>query len=200
MMTQTHMLIAAAVFTRPDEKMRNSAAMLGGVLPDLALYSLLVWGLISGLSLEEMFSQRYWSPAWQAAMSPGNSAPAFLLILAIGYGLMRGGGKHQYLGAVLTALGGAALAHIALDFPLHVDDGHTHLWPLSDWKFVSPVSYWDPAHFGNWVRPVELLIGIACLIVLFRRFKARWVRVLTLLGIAAYVIEPLVVFYFFLAA
>ena len=191
MMTQTHMLIAAAIFTRPDEKARNGAAMLGGILPDLALYGLLVWGLSSGLTLGEMFSSRYWSPAWQTAMSPGNSAPAFLLIAAIGYGLWRGGGRHRQAGLVVAVFGAAALAHIALDFPLHVDDGHTHLWPFSDWKYVSPVSYWDPAHYGNWVRPLELVIGMACLVVLFRRFRARWVRALVIIGIGLYVAEPL---------
>lgn len=196
MMTQTHLLIAAAVFARPGEKARNTAALVGGVLPDLALYTLLAGGLIAGITLEEMFSQRYWSPAWQAAMSPGNSASAFLLVLAVGYGLSQGD-RHRQLGLVLIALGGAALAHIALDFPLHVDDGHTHLWPFSDWKFVSPVSYWDPAYFGNWVRPVEFVIGMVCLVVIFRRFKARWVRALTIAGMAAYVLEPLFFFIYF---
>ncbi len=88
-------------------------------------------------------------------------------------------------------LAGAALLHVAADFPLHHNDGHTHLWPLSNWKFVSPVSYWDPAHYGNFVRPFELLLGITCLIVLYRRFNTRWVRVLCVIGIAAYFLEPL---------
>ena len=46
--------------------------------------------------------------------------------------------------AVLIALFSAALVHLTLDFPLHNDDARAHFWPLTNWKFTSPVSYWDP--------------------------------------------------------
>jgi len=34
--------------------------------------------------------------------------------------------------------------HALFDFPLHHDDGHRHFWPFSEFRFDSPVSYWDP--------------------------------------------------------
>ena len=197
MMTQTHLLIAAAGFTRPEQPLRNTAALLGGLVPDLALYTLFAWSRLSGVSMEEIFTQRYWSPSWQAAMSPGNSIPVFTLLLcaaAIGYRHLE---NHRAIMLAVMVFAGAALAHIALDFPLHVDDGHTHLWPITDWKFESPVSYWDPDHFGNWVRPLEFVLGLACLSVVFTRFKARWVRALAVFGMIAYIAEPLVFFLFF---
>ncbi len=55
---------------------------------------------------------------------------------------------------------GCAL-HIAMDVPVHHDDGPVLLWPL-DWsyRFESPVSYWDPEHFGRIVAPIDLAITI----------------------------------------
>ena len=196
-MTQSHLLIGAASFTRKGRPWHNTAVVVGALIPDAALYGLFVWSRLSGVSMEEIFRERYWSPAWQAAMSPGNSAPLFLLVLLLGYLLWRSEHRLSDLGIVVMAFAGAALAHIALDFPLHVDDGHTHLWPFTNWKYESPVSYWDPNHFGNWVRPVEFAIGIACLVILIRRFPAKWVRAGLLVALASYIIEPLVFFLLF---
>lgn len=191
MMTQTHILVAGAGFTRPGQPWRNAAALLGGFLPDAALYSLFFWARMDGISPGEIFGERYWSPAWQAAMSPGNSVFVWLAVLAAGWWLSKQE-RFTVPGIALIAMSGAALAHIALDFPLHHDDGHTHLWPLTNWKFASPVSYWDPDHYGMYVRPVEFALGIACLLVLYRRFSARWVRALCVVGIVVSLVEPLV--------
>lgn len=90
----------------------------------------------------------------------------------------------------------AALTHLAGDLPVHADDAHRHFWPLSDWRFHSPVSYWNPSQGGGWFAFVEATIGIAAAVVLFRRFGATWVRALLGLAIAAYVVVPL---YFTLA-
>ena len=35
-------------------------------------------------------------------------------------------------------------------------------WPLSSWRFVSPVSYYDPAHFGRVFMIVEIALAIGC--------------------------------------
>jgi hypothetical protein len=43
----------------------------------------------------------------------------------------------------VIALTGAALVHLALDFPLHRYDGGSDFWPVTWWVFESPVSYWD---------------------------------------------------------
>ncbi len=33
--------------------------------------------------------------------------------------------------------------HNILDFPTHAEDARPPLWPLSRWRWKSPVSYWD---------------------------------------------------------
>jgi hypothetical protein len=65
-----------------------------------------------------------------------------------------------------TAPARAFLASMALhavaDLLTHHDDAHRHLWPLSGWRFASPVSYWDPAHFGAWFAPLECALAWPC--------------------------------------
>ncbi len=80
----------------------------------------------------------------------------------------------QKVGVVCFLLGAAAALHAITDLPLHVDDGHPHFWPLSNWIFVSNVSYWDPSHYGHFWGPIEMAICVFCLIVLWRRTRSLW--------------------------
>ena len=83
------------------------------------------------------------------------------VVLALGLALRR---------TWVIALAGAALLHIGLDFPLHHDDGRAHFWPISNWIFESPVSYWDPAHYGSILTPIELLVSWGVCVWLWLRF------------------------------
>ena len=58
---------------------------------------------------------------------------------------------------VLAALASMTL-HCLADLALHREDAHGHLFPLSDWRFTSPVSYWDPAHYGLIFAACELVL------------------------------------------
>ena len=68
----------------------------------------------------------------------------------------------------MTAFAGAGLLHLVLDFPLHAGDGRPHFWPLSDWVFESPVSYWDSTHHAIWVAPVSVVISLAAFSVIWK--------------------------------
>jgi len=67
---------------------------------------------------------------------------------------------------------------------LHHDDAHRHFLPLSGFRFESPISYWDPAHYGLVFGAVELAGVVVGSIVLIRR-GSPW-RVLGLLCLAIY--------------
>ena len=164
MNTPTHLLIAAAAFARPDHPRRqNASALGGGLLPDLSLYLLVAFeSLILGLSLDEIFRERYFSPLWQGIFAIDNSAPLYAALLGLGVWLRQ---------PWLWALAGAALLHIAMDFPLHHDDGRAHLQPFTDWVFQSPVSYWDPAHYAGIVAPLEILLALGLCVLLWLRFQ-----------------------------
>lgn len=80
--------------------------------------------------------------------------------------------------AWVIALAGAALLHIGLDFPLHHDDGRAHFWPISNWVFQSPLSYWDRDHHAGIIGPIEIAACFLLGAVVWRRFKGRGMRAL----------------------
>ena len=68
------------------------------------------------------------------------------------------------------------LLHCAFDLPLHHDDAHRHFLPISNWRYQSPVSYWDPAHAGALGAGLEVACVLGASVVLWRRFEQRWIR------------------------
>ncbi len=50
------------------------------------------------------------------------------------------------------------ICHCLLDLPVHHDDAHRHFFPLSNYRFISPFSYWDVNHYGRVVAAIELLL------------------------------------------
>jgi membrane-bound metal-dependent hydrolase YbcI (DUF457 family) len=39
-------------------------------------------------------------------------------------------------------------SHVVIDMLTHRSDGYPIFWPLSDYRFPTPVSYWEPAYHG----------------------------------------------------
>lgn len=168
MNTPAHLVMGMAAFGRPGAASVTLAALAGGLAPDLSLYLLTGWELgVMGASPEVVFRERYFSDAWQAVFAVDNSLVLWTLVAALGLWLRR---------AWLAALGAAAVLHLVLDMGLHNDDARRHLWPLSDWVFVSPVSYWDRDHFGAVVGPIELALTLALCAWLWARHRALWAR------------------------
>jgi len=59
--------------------------------------------------------------------------------------------------------------HAVLDLPVHHDDAHRHFFPFSNYRFMSPISYWDPKHYGNIVALVEQLLVFGATLYLFSK-------------------------------
>jgi len=138
------------------------AAALGSILPDLSLY------LMAGVALvvmkipaERVFGELYFSRTWQTVFAIDNSFVIWGLILLVALWLRS---------LPVIALACAGLLHIATDFPLHNDDARRHFWPLSEWVFQSPLSYWDSDHHAAIVAPVGLLAVLISAAVLWRRW------------------------------
>lgn len=131
---------------------RTWPVVLGSLLPDLPMYLFYAVERATGSSEREIWTSRYFADNWQLFFDWFNSAPLILALLLVAL-LCR---SHWWL-CLLTGM----LLHVLCDFPLHHDDGHRHLLPLTDWQYRSPVSYWDPNHYGLIVAPLELLMTIA---------------------------------------
>lgn len=64
--------------------------------------------------------------------------------------------------------------HCLTDLLVHREDAHAHFFPVSSWRFISPVSCWDPRHYGWVVGPLEVLLIVVGAAVLFRSEIRAW--------------------------
>ena len=163
MNTVAHMVIAAAALSRPQSPKRNWAVVAGAVLPDISMFVFFAWSRVQGWSGDETWNVQYWTEPWQTLGAVSNSFVllGILLLLAL---------RRNWV-LVSTACA-AALIHLALDFPLHADDAHRHFWPVSNWRFFSPVSYWDPDYNGWLGGVIESVFTLGALTVLWVRFTS----------------------------
>lgn len=183
MITTTHVVTNALVTLRrrPPALLatrgRRWSFIAGGLAPDVGLMVMSVGAAIyypwlRDLSLEQTFRLVYddlffTEPIWIAAH---NMLHAPLVIAAL---YLIGRRSTRRWAAPLKAFAAGCALHTAMDIPVHHDDGPLILWPLN-WtlRFQSPVSYWDPAHYGNIVGPIDVgitVLGSAALLVAWLR-------------------------------
>lgn len=160
MNTPAHLIVGSAAFGRDRKTLW--AALAGGLLPDLSLYLLVFWAMfIHQIPENVIFNQLYFSDSWQRIFAVDNSFFLWGAVLAAGLSLKA---------RPVVAFAGSGLVHIGSDFLLHHDDGRAHFWPLSDWVFESPLSYWDSSHHALFVGPILALLTLVCTVILWRRF------------------------------
>ena len=173
MNSPTHTLIALAAFTKTGHTKRNWAVFIGSLIPDAFIYVCWVWlTFVKGESQRRIWDEIYFDAPMQLTASIFNSVPIYIVLAILGYIFRR-----ALWAKVMMFFALAALIHIAFDFPVHSDDAYAHFWPISDWRFFSPFSYWDPHHHSHIVSLVEALIGLCAIFILWKRFPKKWVQV-----------------------
>lgn len=132
MNTPAHVIFAAAAFARPYDRRRTVAAVAGALAPDASLYVMVAVSLyILGLDAQYVFGTLYFSESWQQVFKVDNSVFVWGAMFGLAWWLKARNAM---------VFGASGLMHLALDFPLHHDDGRPHFWPLTDWVFQSPIS------------------------------------------------------------
>ena len=101
-----------------------------------------------------MWNELYFAPPMQNLIAWFNSIPIYGVLALIGYVA-----RSKTWGKLLLYFSLAALIHIAGDMPVHSDDAYRHFWPISDWRFYSPLSYWDVDHHARWVGKIDVAIA-----------------------------------------
>jgi len=176
----THSLLALALLSKKGHDKRNWSIFIGSIVPDIAIY---IWApyqrFVNGVSGAEMWDKLYFEPPMQNLIAYFNSIPIYGILAALGYFA-----RTKLWGQLLMVFSFAALIHMATDIPVHGHDAYRHFWPLSDWRFFSPISYYEQDLHGAWVSLIEAFIAIACIIVLWRRFPKLWVKIV--LGLLAF--------------
>lgn len=174
MQTQTHTLLALALLSQPKSRKRNLAIFVGSLIPDVFIYLMWVWlTFVAGETQAAIWQDIYFQPPAQFAGAVSNSIPLAVLIFALGWAF-----RQKLWGQIILLGALAALIHHVTDLPVHSDDAHRHFWPISDWRFYSPLSYWDVDYHAKWVGIAECVLGLGLIFVLWRRFMAPWIRVI----------------------
>ena len=185
MTTPAHAALSLIVLGRSE---RNALPVaLGAVAPDVPMLVFYIWErLARGVSEGRIWSERYFDPGWQVVFDIPSSIPLLGIALCILLVLI---GRRPTAGHIPSAGVAAAprptrltastlfvasmILHALGDLPLHREDAHRHFFPFSDWRFTSPVSYWDPEHYGGYAAAGEVLLVLAVSVFLFRAYRGR---------------------------
>ncbi|MCZ4274102.1 hypothetical protein [Maritalea porphyrae] len=174
MLTNTHILIAAAALTRPRfSKSQNLIVIFGGLFPDLSVFIMALVGRLPGSEVANLWRKpdgMYWQEPWQFLSALSNSIPLYIVALLVFMFLVRRQRGFRGLWLAFALFSAACLMHVLFDLPVHADDAHVHFWPLTGERFHSPISYWQSQFHGNWVSAFEVVLGLLCATVIWRRF------------------------------
>lgn len=171
---------------KPGTGLLIVSAILGALTPDASIF--FMWGLSKWQGVPEsvVWQEWYFSDHWQQLAALSNSIPIFIFLLIVSwiFGARISSSTHGTINApvhlkidtanvpaFLFVFSLAALIHAVTDLPLHHDDGRPHFWPFSHWVFRSPVSYWDPNHYGSIWSAIELLLAMLLIVILWRRYR-----------------------------
>ena len=170
MNTPAHIVVNLTILGREEKAGTIAPVVAGALLPDLPMLVFYAYAkLWRGISEHVIWTEAYHAADWQTVFNLFNSLP----LIAVGYIAAR------LTGAKRIALVFASMAlHCVSDLLLHHDDAHRHLFPLSDWRFNSPVSYWDPRHFGDIAGALEAVVVAAGCIFLIKTYQTLKARLL----------------------
>ncbi|MBW4518621.1 MAG: hypothetical protein KME16_02665 [Scytolyngbya sp. HA4215-MV1] len=165
MNTPSHAIINLALLI--DQKPQAALTIaIGAILPDLPIFVLYFWAkLIQRLPERQIWTEMYWQPFWQNWTAAFHSIPLAIIgiLIARHYGWQR-----------VEILFWSMLFHSFLDLPVHHDDAHRHFFPFSNYRFISPISYWDPKYHGRIVSVLERLMVLASTLYVFPKIDS-WV-------------------------
>lgn len=190
MITPSHIIYSWAVARKTETPGQNRdksltskrilAFVLGALFPDTPTYLFfIVCGVILGYSGETMWDDMYFNSGWSIPITLTHSFILWPLLIAVAC----------YFGwHLIRWFSISAFLHAAVDFFVHTADAYRHFWPVSDWKFVSPISYWNNAEYGRYVSTFDSLLVIGLLAYLYTKYTGRW-RILIMIISALYLMR-----------
>lgn len=184
MNTPSHIIVNVALLNH-----QTAAALplaIGATLPDLPIFIMFIWArLVRGQPQSQIWQETYYSPFWYGITTALHSIPLALMGAIVCYLC------HWLAGAIICV---SMVLHDLGDLPVHHDDAHRHFFPFSNYRFISPFSYWDLRHHGRLVMWVERSLVLIATVVLFVEVINPWARLLMVVtnlfywGIATYFI------------
>jgi len=186
MITPSHVIYswALAEKTAQHNKKRTLAFILGAIFPDTPTYLFfIICGLILGYSGQVMWDDMYFHSGWAIPITLTHSFILWPLLIGIA----------TYAGwKFLRWFSISALFHAMVDFCIHTDDAYRHFWPVSDWKFHSPISYYNPSEYGIYVGAFDSLLVLGLLTYLHTIYRGKW-RILIIASGVLYAVRLIAV-------
>jgi hypothetical protein len=183
MNTQSHAILTFFIIRKGLElrhkEFKNINPMLftGALAPDLPIFVFFAfYSFISPTSQQVIWRELYFDPSWQIVFDLFHSLPFWGIVSLLAFLAA------QYRTAFFCL---AALLASAQDLLVHYEDAHAHFFPFTDYRFASPVSYWNPEHYGTQFTIIEILLVVAAGIWTYKRLESRWGKIILLLAIAA---------------
>lgn len=168
MNTPAHAIVNLALLGRKHRPEWNPLIIWGAIIPDLSMFGFYLWlRLGTDISERQIWRVEYFRPSWQLVFDGFHSIPLALIGLVVMLKAKRTG---------IALLFASVALHALEDLPVHHDDAHRHFLPFSNFRFISPVSYWDEDHFGAIAGSTELLLMITASLYIFRRVRSRWTK------------------------
>ena len=169
MHTPSHIIFNLAFLWGKKKQQFHIPIFLWALLPDVSMFFFVLIEKVRWYPMEVIFEERYYLPYWQALFDIWHSFPVIALFFWIAMYLKRDWWKYLF---------SSMWVHSLFDLPLHHDDTHRHFWPISDFRFYSPVSYWDPAHYGHIFAWIEAVMVLILSVYLMRTLKYTYSKVL----------------------
>ena len=150
MKTPSHAIINLAILGRAQHSEFNLLIVTGGILPDIPIFLFYFWAkYVAHLPEATIWSKAYYEPFVQNIVALFHSIPLAAIGWVIAYYFGWQSVQILFMSMILHSLG---------DLPVHNDDAHRHFFPFSNYRFISPFSYWDQNHYGSIVSLVEMLL------------------------------------------
>ncbi|MDB9377717.1 hypothetical protein [Nodularia sphaerocarpa] len=166
MNTPSHAILNLVIFNQQLRDQASPAILIGAVLPDIPIFVFyLVMKFVYRLPEKQIWSEVYFQPFWQGIVSTFHSLPLALLGVLI---------AHFWNWRLIEVGLISMVLHSLLDLPVHNNDAHRHFFPLSNYRFISPVSYWDRNHYGVIAALVVLILVFLATIFLFSSTLTNW--------------------------
>lgn len=148
MNTPSHYILNLAFLGKTIAPKNNIAIAIGAILPDVPIFIFyFVAKFIYKLPESKIWSEAYYEVFWQNTIALFHSIPLALIGAIIFFRL-------DWKPGMILCI--SMICHSLLDLPVHHDDAHRHFFPFSNYRFISPFSYWDVNHYGRIVALIEL--------------------------------------------
>ena len=166
MNTPSHVIINLFLLGKKNYSNFYAPIIIGSILPDIAIFWFYFWAkFIAKIPPSKIWSEVYFSNFWQNIFAIPNSIVLCLVATII---------CHYHDLTWLKIMFISMILHCLFDLPVHHDDAHRHFVPISNYRFISPFSYWDVRHFGKWIALLELLLVTISTYYLLNQSNSWW--------------------------